>query len=247
MDQLSEQDERVLADELVAVVRRVAPGWSASLDADPGITCLEVLAWLTDLLQLRETLLPARHRDLLSSLVGKLTLLGGGLSCANTGLIRPRYFTGELLTADDFQAEQNYVRERIRRHNRCLFGSGIVRGLSVTVDPDCAEDDELTIAVSPGCAIDACGEELIVCQKLKCKCQVRVGPIYVAICLVDIPLDPVPVVGVNPEYSRIEESVAIRCHEHMPRAGVAIARIERIAGKWLLDAQFRPAKSSVAG
>jgi hypothetical protein len=32
----------------------------------------------------------------------------------------------------------------------------------------------------------------------------------------------------------------------MPKAGVAIARMERIDGKWLLDAHFCPAKSRLA-
>jgi hypothetical protein len=246
MDQLSEPEERGLADELVAAVRRFAPGWSASPDADPGITLLELLAWLTDLLQFRQTISSARHRDLLASLVDKLTLLGSDLPCANTGLARPRYFTGELLTAADFQAEQDYVREKMRRHNRCLFGSGVVAGLGVTVDPDLAERDEPTVTVSPGCAIDPYGEELIVCEKLKGKCQARIGALYVALCSVDIPLDPVPGVSESPEYSRIEERVAIRFHEHMSNAGVTIARIECIAGKWLLDTQFRPAKSRLA-
>jgi hypothetical protein len=46
-------------------------------------------------------------------------------------LSRNHYFTGKLLTAEDFNDEQNYILERHRRHNRKLHGYGVVCGLQV--------------------------------------------------------------------------------------------------------------------
>ena len=49
-------------------------------------------------------------------------------------LSRVRYVTGQVLPVDDFIAEQNYFREKLRRHNRTLHQPGIVDGLEVTLD-----------------------------------------------------------------------------------------------------------------
>jgi len=53
---------------------------------------------------------------------------------------RLRYFYGQMLHARDLQAEQAYFREKLKLHNRCLHGWGVVCGLDVEPappDPDC--------------------------------------------------------------------------------------------------------------
>ena len=50
-------------------------------------------------------------------------------------LKRLRYFYGQMLGAGDFQAEQNYFREKLKLHNRCLHGYGTVCGLMVVPEP----------------------------------------------------------------------------------------------------------------
>jgi len=50
-------------------------------------------------------------------------------------LQRVNYFTGHLVTAKDFEAEQNYFLEKHRRHNLLCHGPGVVQGLQVSVDP----------------------------------------------------------------------------------------------------------------
>ena len=55
--------------------------------------------------------------------------LAGGTAPGHT-LVRPRYFAGQLLGADDFSLEQDYLRHRIRRLNREVIGAGVV-GLAV--------------------------------------------------------------------------------------------------------------------
>jgi hypothetical protein len=59
---------------------------------------------------------------------------GGSLSTVPV-FDRLQYFYGQLLGASDFQAEQSYFREKLKLHNRCLHGYGVVCGLIVRVVP----------------------------------------------------------------------------------------------------------------
>lgn len=52
---------------------------------------------------------------------------------------RLQYYYGRSLTVADFQAEQQYFLEKLRLHNRCFHGTGIVCGLEVHPAP--APDD----------------------------------------------------------------------------------------------------------
>jgi hypothetical protein len=69
---------------------------------------------------------------------------------------RLRYFYGQMLHARDLQLEQAYFREKLKLHNRCLHGWGVVCGLDVTPpppDPDCvpatdADYTRLTAAIA---------------------------------------------------------------------------------------------------
>lgn len=70
--------------------------------------------------------------------------------------IRPRYFTGQLLTVDDLQAEQDYSMHMRSRHDRALHGAGVVCGLEVNPSGDG------TVVVSAGTAVDPCGREIVV-------------------------------------------------------------------------------------
>lgn len=44
---------------------------------------------------------------------------------------RPRYYARQLVTPDDMTLEQDYFREKARRHNRMLHGWGVVCGATV--------------------------------------------------------------------------------------------------------------------
>lgn len=53
---------------------------------------------------------------------------------------RLRYFYGQMLHSRDLQTEQGYFREKLKLHNRCLHGWGVVCGLEVVPappDPGC--------------------------------------------------------------------------------------------------------------
>jgi hypothetical protein len=48
--------------------------------------------------------------------------------CDSTIAELPRYYPRQLITPDDLTLEQNYFRDRMRRHNRLLHGWGVVCG-----------------------------------------------------------------------------------------------------------------------
>ena len=61
---------------------------------------------------------------------------------------RLNYFYGQMLGAADFRAEQQYFREKLKLHNRCLHGYGVVCGLRVVPEPTeqpCAPEDDARV------------------------------------------------------------------------------------------------------
>jgi len=79
---------------------------------------------------------------------------------------RLRYFHGQLLTARDFQREQEYFREKLKLRMRCLLGYGVVCGLFVEPAPpsDDKEKDEhqAKVHITSGLGVDCDGNEVLV-------------------------------------------------------------------------------------
>ncbi len=73
---------------------------------------------------------------------------------------RNRYFYGKLLTVKDFEAEQNYNRNKHRFSNIVMNGAGVVYGLGVTVH------DNTTLLIESGFAIDYDGQEIVIEEPL---------------------------------------------------------------------------------
>src|SRR5436305_977211 len=69
---------------------------------------------------------------------------------------RVAYTIGRMLSAEDFQAEQNYHRSRMARVLRTLNGTGTVFGLSVSIKQD-NNADNVEVRVEQGMAIDRAG------------------------------------------------------------------------------------------
>ena len=76
--------------------------------------------------------------------------------CHQSPFCRPRFFAGQLLTEEDLDLLVDYVVGKNRLRNRYLFGSGVVCGLAVTCHP-CGGG---VVVVSPGYAIDCCGNDI---------------------------------------------------------------------------------------
>ena len=79
----------------------------------------------------------------------------GQLEC----LCRPRFFAGQVLTADDLNRLDYYIRAKNRLHNRQLHGWGVVNGLEVACDP-CGKG----VVVGCGYALSPCGDDIVVCE-----------------------------------------------------------------------------------
>jgi len=74
---------------------------------------------------------------------------------------RLKYYDGQFLVVQDFQAEQNYHLDRQRRQNRLLRTPGILEGLEVEVN-----DNRTGVKIAPGTAVDYQGRLIIVSDLL---------------------------------------------------------------------------------
>jgi hypothetical protein len=156
-------------------------------------------------------------------------------------LERVRYFQRQLLTADDMTTDQDYFRQKLRRHNRFLHGWGAVCGLEVTPAPTTAAPwrarvdagyalgpygDEIWVGepvyldlagCGPGTATDPCEPSLLHVQ------PGQGGVLYVAIKYAECLSRPVLAMpsgcGCEEdacEYSRIRDSFQIECLAELP-------------------------------
>ena len=133
---------------------------------------------------------------------------------------RPRYFVGELLTADDFMREQEYFRQRLRRHNRVLHGWGIVCGFEIDVVVDVGTG-VATITVSPGYALSPGGDEIIVGEPVSRPLAADGKSRFVAVRYAERLVDPVPPpsgapAGAAVEFRAVEETYALDVFETSP-------------------------------
>ncbi|MGO4362952.1 hypothetical protein [Terrabacter sp. RAF57] len=72
--------------------------------------------------------------------------------------MRARFFAGQLLGEDDLQSISDYMLAKRRLTNRSVFGAGVVCGLEV----GCNRCESGSVAVSPGYALDCCGNDIVV-------------------------------------------------------------------------------------
>jgi hypothetical protein len=94
---------------------------------------------------------------------------------------RTNYFTGRLLTEEDFTSEQRYQRDKMRLHYRALHGWGVACGLRVKPHPYCPDR---RLVIEPGVAIDQCGYEIVLAREVE----------------IDLPPAPAPKAPEKPGY-----------------------------------------------
>ena len=159
--------------------------------------------------------------------------------CFKTGgvrLERVKYFQRQLLTVDDMVTDQEYFRQKMRRHNRFLHGWGIVCGLAVTADPIAGAP--LRVSIGEGYALGPFGDEIYVAEPAfldlgKCGINGKTDPcnpslatgtgitggtVYVAIEYAECFSQPVRAMGAGCgcsddgcEYSRVRDSFDLGC------------------------------------
>lgn len=81
-------------------------------------------------------------------------------STCDRQLERVRYFPRQLVTAEDLRLEQEYFREKMRRHNRFLHGWGLVCGARVEAAP--TAEIPWQVRVCPGYAVAPQGDEIMI-------------------------------------------------------------------------------------
>jgi hypothetical protein len=215
----------------------VAPDWTEHRDADPGITLVQLFAFLGESLLDRANAMPERGRTQLGAPLRRLPRVRIP-PCPDSAMpTRVQYFEGQLITAADLRAEQSYLRDKRRRHNLLLHGPGVVTGLEVTAEE--RPDGDTVIRVSPGYAIDAEGEEILLCEaatSAPCSGSARC---YVTLRLIDRELGITPHGGA----SRVEEVVEVAVLATAPPEHLAIGRLEQVDGEWRVDPRFAPPRS----
>jgi len=236
MHNLQEGNYRELARILREWVAPHAPDWTDANAADPGITLLELLAFVTESLVANGAAIPERGRLGAARLARSALVLAGekGHAQGDT-LARNRYFSGRLLSAEDFQLEQDYVRRRLRRHNHELHGEGIVRGLQVSVRPIEGGPRE-QVVVQPGFAIAPDGEEIEVRCEASASLPETASHLSVTLSHAERMTCPVPAPDDEQvQFTRVEETFALHVEATCGRNGVVLARLIRTAAGWEVD------------
>jgi len=158
---------------------------------------------------------------------------------------RLRFFDGQLLTAQDFQAEQEYQLEKRRLHNRLLHGVGVVNGLGVSVDDVSVDDRPLTsVLVSPGLALDSHGNEILVESPVRTDLPINIDDsCFVTIEYTETATDPVPGANGGVNFSRVTEGSRVNIVGEDPSestnpAQLYLARLIRESGHWVVDETY---------
>lgn len=165
---------------------------------------------------------------------------------------RPHYFAGALLSADDFTSEQNYHREKQRRHNLHCHGYGIVQGLKVSTG---RHDSASTVTVEPGLAIDPAGNEIELCTMARLALPESPTALQVGIRFFERLSAPVPSLSgpssSGSQLSRAEEGCEVLLNTvSMPRRSQAkgldilpgilpLAHLVRVRGVWRVSRKFK--------
>ena len=163
---------------------------------------------------------------------------------------RLNYFVGEVLSADDFRSEQNYHRDRQRRHNLHCHGVGVVEGLKVST---VRKNSGWLVAIGPGVAIDPAGNEIELCATAQFPLPKTPATIQVGIRFSERLSAPVPSLsdpmsqGSQP--SRVEEGCEVLLESVPVTQGLEgkgsglgvlpLAQLVRVGGSWRVSRKFK--------
>lgn len=168
-------------------------------------------------------------------------------------LKRVNYSTGQLLNAADFQAEQEYHRAKLRRHNLLFHGWGIVTGLEVSVTKDARR---WSVVVTPGYAVDKAGNDIDLSEVAKLPMPDAASTLLVELRYAETLTDFVPVIsdgdGEQSQPSRVEEGGEVvlvtqsdSASSKTPRASlnlnpnVVLARLIATKRGWRIDRRHK--------
>jgi hypothetical protein len=249
MHKLSEEQWQCLTSAFVRELARVEPNWTAHNAHDPGITVLELLAYVLTELQYREPKIDTPSRALARRVAQLAHLLAGqdGAGDCAPGPQRVNYFAGSLLSADDLTAEQDYFRHKIHRRNRALHGAGVVSGLQVGLK---RAGGNTQVVIAPGLAFNASGEEIEVAEPTSLPLPSHGKSLLVLLHYAEQPCRPVPALAKDLQgdapaqvrFSRVTETYTATSAPSADDTGVALARLSFSRGRWALDRNFTAAR-----
>ncbi len=234
---MTDEELTSLAAGFTRELRRVVPDWTDHNDSDPGVTLLQLFAFLGEQLLYRTP--PPRAQRFIADAMRVLTTLQ--TSATAEGLVRNHYFEGKLLTADDLQVEQDYNRGTLRRHNRALHRAGIVTGLNVSIDAT-STPDEPVVKVGAGYAIAPNGEELSLCSPIVCRLRATAAKGFVALEYAEQFLATTPdatALGLE-RPTRVQEGVRVDFTERVSPTAVVLATLTRHRGAWKATPSHNP-------
>lgn len=167
---------------------------------------------------------------------------------------RLNYFAGTLLSADDLTTEQNYHRDKQRRHNLHCHGVGVVQGLKVST---VQKISGWRVAIAPGVAIDPAGNEIELCATAQLQLPKSPAAIQVGIRFSERLCSPVPSrslpISEGSQPSRAEEGCEVLLDSvPMPRGSrpkrrdpdifqdvLPLAHLVRVEGVWRVNRKFK--------
>jgi len=223
---------------LLAAMRDLGiPTWTDVNESDPGVIFAELLAWLAEQPSYRVGALPEQVRERARRALASLS--APELACAqeDTPLRRPDFFAGMLLDAATLRAEQQYHREKLRRHNLVVHGFGIVEGLGVSVD---ASSDARRIIVSAGHAIDRCGEMVALPRSVELAAPKNGGEAFVVLRFWEHPCGRDSLAA---SCGYIEEACLLSVMTQAMPPWLALARVARDGSRWQIDPTFDPPRA----
>ena len=240
MGRINEDQWRAIALALHREVATHVPEWTSANTHDPGVMLLELFAFLTTDLMYHEDAADGRSgaAERLADAATALRLNSGTSSIG--GLQRVNYFSGQLLSAEDFTAEQTYLREKLRRTNLFLHGVGVITGLNVSVH---GETGDLRVTVEPGAAVDPQGELIEAPRTISLALPANGGELFVQIRYTEQPCNPVPAsitAADGQQYSRVEEGALAALAPSENASCVSLARLQFTGDAWVVDAAFEP-------
>lgn len=166
-------------------------------------------------------------------------------------LKRPSYFSGQLLTADDFRAEQEYHIQARWQHNRMLHGYGIVVGLEVGVQENDAGSTQVFVA--PGFALDGWGREIVLTESVSIYLPGDRHDLTLFVKYVETRDDDEKSIAPAQHNAPIVESAQVTFEPSSSERGIApttradyaipIARLRRPHQQWQRDKNFRPPRA----
>lgn len=186
-----------LLDEVRALIPSIYPEWTDHNPTDPGMTLVELFAWLTEMLIYRANRVPeASYRTFLKLLNGSATQLLNGpvrlpddldeATRATVTALRERY---RAATADDF--EYLAVHEWPRTSEAAGLGAAGIVARARCVPGFNFEATTATVAVAPGVAVDRRGRQIVLATAENVSLTAHLGQAAVLwISSRDEPTDP---------------------------------------------------------